>query len=59
MNQQELYNLAGELSDKDIAYLVCSHLEHIRKMEMGWKIDGGDRVFVGEVKCIMKTLKTD
>lgn len=56
MTQEELYELAKKLSDKEVAYLVCAHLEHIRKCEMGWKINASDRVFDGVVKCTMKTL---
>ncbi len=54
MTQEELYNLAGKLSDKDVAYLVCSHLEHIRKAEMSWRIDASDRYFIGHVEVKLK-----
>lgn len=51
MRQDELYVLASKLTDKEVAYLVCSHLEHINKAEMGWKLDDGKRIFEGKVDC--------
>ena len=54
MTQKELYDLAGKLSDKDVAYLVCSHLEHIRKAEMNWRVDARDRYFIGHVRVKLK-----
>ena len=51
MTQKELYNLAGKLSSNDVAYLVCSHMEHIGKAEFGFKIDLEDKIFRGNVVC--------
>lgn len=50
MKQQELYELAGKLTDKEIAYLVASHLEHIKKSEFGFRITAGTGDFVGECR---------
>lgn len=51
MRQDELYSLAAKLTDKEVAYLVCSHLEYINKAEMGWKLKCDNRVFEGKVEC--------
>lgn len=59
MTQKEIYELAGKLTDKEVAYLVSSHLEHIKKAEMGWEIDGGDRIFRGHCVCNMKGERND
>lgn len=54
MEQKELYELAGKLTDEEVAYLVSSHLEHIKKCEFGFSIDAGDMVFKGHVECVPK-----
>jgi hypothetical protein len=51
MEQQELYKLAQQLSTKEIVYLACSHLEHLKTAEFGGTIDAGDRTFKIVVTC--------
>ena len=52
MEQKELYELAGKLDSKEIAYLIASHLEHIGKKEFGFTINAnGGFIFEGSCKC--------
>ena len=54
MEQKELYELAGKLTDEEVAYLVSAHLEHINKGEFGFSIDAGGVIFKGHVECVPK-----
>ena len=52
MDQKELYNLAGKLDTKDVAYLVASHMEHIGKCEFGFRINADQGyTYVGKCRC--------
>lgn len=54
MTQQELYELAGKLSSKEIVYLACSHLEHIGKAELTGKLEQPTRIFTVNILCESK-----
>ena len=54
MTKQELYELAKQLTDKEVVYLLCSHLEHIGKAELGGHIDAGNIQYDVVVKASLK-----
>lgn len=52
MTQKDIYELAGKLTDKEVAYLVASHLEQIGKAEMGFTISVDNGSYVGSCRFI-------
>jgi len=56
MSQEELYELASKLDERDIVYLASSVLEHLKVMEMGGTIDCDDRIFEVHIECKMKSI---
>lgn len=49
MTQEELYELAKVLNDKDVAYLICAHMEHINKSTFGFELRANGGIFLGEI----------
>ena len=49
MEQKELYDLANKLTDKEVVYLLCAHMEHINKSQFNFNLNANGGNFIGNV----------
>jgi hypothetical protein len=59
MTQEELYELAKTLKDKEVAYLICAHMEHINKSTFGFEVRANGGIFFGEITFNKTELNDD
>lgn len=53
MTFEELRTLASVLDTKEVVYLVCAHLEHTGKAEIGFNVNCHEKGrFIGSVRFI-------
>lgn len=57
MTQKELYEIAGKMTGKDLAYLVGAFLKQNDEKELGMNLDAEEFTIKGVIKCTPKKEK--